>query len=87
MVLGKAGGALVVGDVVKTDGTGIVDQSAEQTMALGQVSDQFDLFRRHTHVNELFKTTTGRDYAKGPVLSTNQIDRDLHDPSKNYGEV
>ncbi len=80
--------ALVCREVVEADGVRLLDEQAEQTLALGQVTDLGDRRGVQADVDELVEARPfGRDDAQGAVLRVRQGDRGLDDASQHGGKV
>jgi hypothetical protein len=87
MMLGKADRADVVADVAQPDGSGIVDQGAEEPLALGQVADLLHGARLHADVDERLQPgPVGPDHPDGAVRRVDQLARRLDDAPEDSVE-
>jgi len=74
-------------EVLKSNGTGVVDECPEQAVPLRQVADDESLLWRNPDVDELLETATRSDHTEGTVLGAHQIHRGPHDPLEDDGQL
>ena len=87
MPLREAHGPGVVVNVAQTDGSGIVDQRSEESLALGQVPDGRDHVVVHADVDELLEATAvGGDDAQGAVRRVHEPAGGLDDPPQHRAQ-
>ncbi len=78
----------MAGEVVEAHGVRLLDEQAEQALALGQVTDPGDRRLVHADVDELVEAhPAGRDDAQGAVLRVRQGDGGLDDTSQHGRQV
>ena len=88
MVRGEPDRANVVAHVAQTDGTGVIDECAQESLAFGQVSDHLDGVRVHADVDELLQATSvGPDDAQCAVGGVDQLAGRLDDASQDGAQA
>ena len=88
MIVGKAGGTRVVGEVRESDRRGIRDHRAEQPLAGGQVTDVLGGDRVDPDVDEALEASAvGSDDAERAVAGVDQPHRRLDDATQHDFEI
>ena len=88
VVRGEPDGPDVVADVAQTDGAGVVDERAEESLAFRQVPDLLDGVRVHADVDELLQpTAVGADDAQRAVGGVDQLAGRLDDASQDGAQA
>ena len=88
MMVGKAGGTWVVGEVREPDGRGIRDHGAEQPLAGGKVTDVLGGDLVDADVDEALEATAARgDDAERAVAGVDQSHRRLDDATQHDFEI
>jgi hypothetical protein len=83
MVSRKAGRARVVGEVLEADGSGIVDESPEESVTFRKMTYLTSEFWRHPDVDELLQTAVRGDDAERTVFRSDEHYRGFDDRSQH----
>jgi hypothetical protein len=86
MMRRKARGHRVVGDVAQANGSGVIDEQAQHTLALGQMSDLPNGFVIKAFVDELDHSLGLVVHAEGSVPCVDETGGHVHDRAQGFFE-